>query len=82
MILLYLIGYASYDAGKYSPRMLKFNDVEEVIERIFLPSCKLSQKDFAVVESTVSTLPKPVRIILFEEELNFILVILLVGNGC
>lgn len=22
-------GYASYDAGKYSPRMLKFNDVEE-----------------------------------------------------
>jgi len=27
-----LIGYASYEAGKYSPRMLKFNDVEEVIE--------------------------------------------------
>ena len=35
IILLHLIGYASYDAGKYSPRMLKFNDVEEVIEEHF-----------------------------------------------
>ena len=24
-------GYAAYDAGNYSPRLLKFNDVEEVI---------------------------------------------------
>lgn len=70
MILLYLLGYASYDAGKYSPRMLKFNDVEEVIERIFLPSCKLSQKDFAVVESTVSTLPKPVRLYFLKKGLT------------
>ena len=35
IILLHLIGYASYDAGKYSPRMLKFKDVEEVIEKHF-----------------------------------------------
>ena len=42
IILLHLIGYASYDAGKYSPRMLKFNDVEEVIEEHFftVPSMK------------------------------------------
>ena len=29
------LGYASYEAGNYSPRLLKFNDVEEVIECCF-----------------------------------------------
>ena len=28
--LIFYIGYSSYDAGNYSPRLLKINDVEEV----------------------------------------------------